>query len=77
LPENFNQNTQYFVKLWKTKKFDGELLPIKSSIKYQTYDDLAFDQSFGTTIDRNTKEESQPLIQRIGYNYEVLHNPNK
>lgn len=77
LPTNFDADNQYYVKLWKVMKLrDGQVVIDNRSVKFQAYDDLAFDQSFGTTIDKN-KKESIPLIQKLGFQYQVLHNPNK
>jgi len=77
LPDNFDPSTNYFIKLWKEKKFDGQLMVVKSTIKYQVYDDLAFDQSFETVVNKKTQAESKPVIQSLGFNYQILHNPNK
>ena len=77
LPEKFDQSNSYFVKLWKEKRFDGQFLVVKSTVKYQVYDEMSFDQSFGTIVNKKTQAESRPVIQSLGYNYKVLHNPNK
>ena len=77
LPEKFDSKNNYFVKLWKTMKLrDGQVVVDRRSVKFQCYDEMAFEQSFGTTISKG-QQETTPLIQKLGFTFKVLHNPNK
>lgn len=77
LPNKFNRDNFFFVKMWKTIKLpDGKLVEDSRTVKYQVFDELNFDAMFGTIVDRSGNE-SIPVVQKLGFKFQVLHNPNK